>query len=75
MHIAENAQKEIVQDMFGTISGSEHQNGLVDSKDEDDIAAKLASAQSRCVLSTEDCQPQFHAGLLSTKQMKCNATY
>ena len=83
LHIAENAQEEIVQDIFGTISGSQHQIGLVDSKDEDDLAANLAKAQRRwntlerlnCrVLSTEDCQPQFKAWFVKYKadEMKCS---
>ena len=82
LHIAECAQQEILQDIFGTVCGSQHQLGLVDSNDEDDFDENLAKAQirwnslemcNRRMLLTEEHQPQFHAWFEKYKsaEMKC----
>ena len=46
LHITKNAQEEI-HDIFGTVSESQHQLGLVDSSSEDEFDANFARAQIR----------------------------
>ena len=76
LHITENTQEEMLHDIFGTISDSQHQLGLVDSSGEDEFDSNLARVQSRwdnlgisnCrTLGSENHQPQFHAWFVKHK--------
>ncbi len=76
LHITEAAQQEILLDVFGEVSEEQHQLGLVDSEDEEDYMAKVASLQdrwdsleltSRRTLAAESTEPQFHAWFMRYK--------
>ena len=82
LHIEDSMQHEISDDVFGTIFDSECQLGLVDSCTEEEFDTNLAQVESRwnalecsnrCMLSTENCCPQFHAWFVKNKadEMKC----